>query len=388
MINIYLFLSLLFIFTFLFGRLLQKIRVPWIFSALLLGVVLSIHNPFTYITNSETFVFLANLGMYFLLFMIGFETNLQQIKEKKAFIFKSTFFIIFLEAILGSLIIHFVFDYTWFVSFIVALSFSTVGEAILVPILDEFKIINTRLGQTILSIGTIDDVIEIFILILVILFTGSKFQANLDIWFIVLSLFALFILTFALNKFKKQREEFHFVKIETLFLLVIAILFLFLGIGAYAEAMALGAILAGVSIKTFIPKERLGTIESEIKSVAYGLFAPIFFLWVGIELNMEYLITYPLLIILVVLVSSGAKYFASFIAGRKELGVKNSLLLGTGLSVRFSTSIVVIKILYENKIIENDLYSVIIASSIIFTFVIPILFSQLLKNSKVQKNRQ
>jgi Kef-type K+ transport system membrane component KefB len=59
-------------------------------------------------------------------------------------------------------------------------------------------------------------------------------------------------------------------------LLAIAILFIFLGIGEYAEATALGAILAGVGLKTFIPDERLKIIENEIKAVCYGLFAPIF----------------------------------------------------------------------------------------------------------------
>lgn len=379
MINIYLFLSLIFLFTFLLGRLLQKIRIPWIFSALLLGVALAIKNPFSQITESATFEFLANLGMFFLLFIIGFETNIRKVNKNKTFIFKSAFIIIFFEAILGSLLIHFLFDYSWLISIIVALSFSTVGEAILVPILDEFKIINSRLGQTILSIGTLDDVIEIFILILVVFFVGSDTHGHLNIWLIFLSLLCLFILTYVLSRLKKQNEKFHYLKIESLFLFVVAVFFLFLGIGMYAEATALGAILAGVGLKTFIPRERINMIENEIKAVCYGFFAPIFFLWAGASLDIKYLTSYPLLIILIIIISSGAKYLASFITARKELGAKNSILLGTGLSVRFSTSIVVIKILFDNSIINSDLYSVIIASSIVFTFVIPILFSQLLK---------
>ncbi len=385
MINIYLFLSFVFFFTFLFGKLLQKIRIPWIFSALLLGVVLAIYNPFTYITDSSTFLFLSNLGMYFLLFIIGFEISIKEFNDKKSFILKSAFVIIFLEAILGSFVIHFVFDYSWFISFIVALSFSTVGEAILVPILDEFNIMKSRVGQTILSIGTLDDVIEILVLILVILFVGSGIHGYIDILVIVFSLFGLFALTFGLSKLKKQGHKFNFVKIESLFLFVIAILFLFLGIGAYSEATALGAILAGIGLRTFIPNERLNAIESEIKAVCYGFFAPIFFLWAGASIDIKYLTTYPFLILLVVVVSSGAKYLGSYIIGRKELGLKQSILLGTGLSIRFSTSIIIIKILFDNKVIENDLYSVIIASSIVFTFLIPIIFSFLLNKWDIKK---
>jgi len=383
-LNIYFFLSLVFLLTLFFGKFLQKIRIPWIFASLLLGAGLAIYNPFEYITDSNIFYFLSSLGMYFLLFIIGFEINLKKINSKRTFILKGSFFIIFLEAVFGGLLIHYIFNYSWLVSFIVALSFSTVGEAILIPILDEFNLINTRLGQTILGIGTLDDVIEVFILIFVILFIGSGFYGHLNIWLIVLSLFSLFALTFGLTTLKKHSENFKFSKIEPLFLFIIAVLFLFLGIGEYAEATALGSILAGVGIRTFIPDERLKLVEKEIRSFCYGFFAPIFFLWAGISMDVAYIKSYPLLILLVVLISSGSKYLGSFLLGFKEMGLKQSFLLGTGLSVRFSTSIVIVKILFENSVIDNDLYSIIIASSMVFTFVVPIAFSQLLKIYKLE----
>ena len=84
-----------------------------------------------------------------------------------------------------------------------------------------------------------------------------------------------------------------------------------------------------------------------------------------------------------VVVSKGAKLLGSYIIGRKELGSKQSILLGIGLSVRFSTSIVIIKILFENEMIGSDLYSIIVASSIVFKFIIPVLFANLIVKWKV-----
>jgi len=52
--------------------------------------------------------------------------------------------------------------------------------------------------------------------------------------------------------------------------------------------------------------------------------------------------------------------------------------LGLGLSVRFSTSIVIIKYLFEHNLIPLGLYSVLIASTALFTLVIPISFAYLL----------
>ena len=88
MINLMLFLAGVFLVTFLVGRLLEKFRIPWIFSALLIGLGLAAYNPFKEITSSEPFIFLAQLGMYFLLFIIGFEINFAEIRKKKVLLLK------------------------------------------------------------------------------------------------------------------------------------------------------------------------------------------------------------------------------------------------------------------------------------------------------------
>lgn len=386
MMDIFLFLGIVFLLTFLIGRLIEKIRIPWIFAALLIGFLLAIYNPFNNITSSSTFEFLAQLGMYFLLFIIGFEIDLNKLKKSKKFIFKATFFIIFFEAVFGTLLIHFVFRYSWLISSIVALSFATVGEAILVPILDEFKIINTKLGQTILGVGTFDDLIEVFLLILTVALIGSHFHSKFNLSIALISLITLIILTIILTKLKTQGEKFKFYPLESLFLFVLFILFLFLGIGQLADSSPLAALLAGIALNMFLPKNRVEKIKSATRILCYGFFAPIFFLWVGVTIDINYLIASPLLVLLVVAVSKISKLLASWIVGKKEIGTKKSILLGIGLSVRFSTSIIIIKILFENHLIRSDLYSIIIASSIIFKFLVPVLFSYLIVKWKINKN--
>ena len=163
--NLMLLLAIIFLFTFFFGILLERIKIPWIFAALILGLIFAFKNPYQNLTSSETFNFLSWLGMFFLLFWIGFELDLGKIKKIGKFILKSTFFIILFEAFFGSLLVHFIFGYAWFISILVALSFATVGEGVLIPVLDEFKLTKTKLGQTILGIGVLDDIIEIFVII-------------------------------------------------------------------------------------------------------------------------------------------------------------------------------------------------------------------------------
>ncbi|MFH1225095.1 MAG: cation:proton antiporter [Candidatus Diapherotrites archaeon] len=383
--ELFLVLGALFLLTFLIGQVVEKIRVPWIFAALLIGTVLAAYNPVGDVTSSEPFIFLAQMGMYFLLFVIGFEIDLAEFRKAGAFILKSTFFIILLEAVFGSLLIHFVFGYDWAISAIVALSFATVGEAILIPILDEFGIVNTRLGQSIIGIGTLDDIIEVAMLIVVIMLVGSQGAAQASAGVTLVSLFVLSALAVVLMRLGKSGRKFMFHGIEMLFLFVLFVLFLFLGVGEYANAGPIAALLAGISLKAFVPKERLQAIESEVKTMCYGFFAPVFFLWVGLSLDIGYLLAFPLLVLAVVVVSNSAKILGSYIMARKELGTRQSILLGIGLSVRFSTSIIIVKILLDNGLIGAELYSVIVASSIVFKFVVPVLFSNLLVKWGVSK---
>ncbi len=376
--NLFLLLALIYIFTFFAGRILEKIKIPWIFASLLLGFIFSINNPFSQITSSHTFITLAELGMYFLLFIIGFELNLATFKKYSGFIFRATLFIIFFEALFGTLLIHFIFNYSLLLSFLIALSFATVGEAILIPILDEFNMVNTKLGQSILGIGAFDDVIEVFTLVILMFLVGkSASLPHSSAAMILLSLFALFSLTVWLTKLRKKGSHFGFRGIEHLLIFVFFIFFIFLGVGQYAHATAIAAILSGIALKTFIPEQRLKLIESDIKSMAYGFFTPIFFFWVGSSIQIGSLFKYPLLLFLILIVSTGAKILAAWIVGRKEIGQKESLLMGVGLLARFSTSIILIKILFEAGLIAQRLYSLLIVSSA-FSIFVPLLFSYLL----------
>jgi len=383
--NTFLFLGTIFFFTLILGSLLEKIRVPWVFAALILGLAFAFYNPFPEITSSPTFEFLAWMGMYFLLFLIGFELDIKKIKKLGKFIIKSTFFIILFESIFGSLLIHFVFQYNWFISFLVAISFATVGEAILIPILEEFNLIKTKLGQTILGIGVFDDIIEILVLILAItstsifLKTSNEFSFNIQSLFIPLVLLGIIILI-AVNSRKINAFLAKIKGKDVLFLLSLSLFFLFTGLNQFAEAATLGPLFAGIFIKNFFSKEKTESIEPIIKIVAYSFLGPIFFFWIGMDVDIK--MFSPLLILAVILVSYGAKILASYIAGKKHLGTKPSILMGVALGIRFSTSLVIIKLLFEKQLIDVKLYSILIASSIVFKFVVPFLLSFLIQKWK------
>lgn len=378
--NLSLFLALIFICTFLLGRFLEKIRVPWVFAALFLGLILSIDNPFSDITSSPTFEFLSQLGMYFLLFIIGFDLNIREISKQKKTIAKLSSLIILMETFFGSLVVHYIFDMSWGISILVATSFATVGEAILVPILDEFKVIKTRFGQTILGVGTLDDIVELITIIALGLVLTSKSEGTI-MAFVVNLLFMglLFTIPFFVSIIHKKIHSFKFKNIPSLFLFSLFMIFLLVGIGDYVESAALGAILAGITLKLFLNSKQATYIESTIRTISYGFFVPIFFVWVGQSIELDYIIKSPLIILLIIFITSLSKVLTTYLFGKKHFGPHQSILMGIGLSAKFSTSVVILSLLFYKNIIPGELYSALIGSMAVSKFIIPVLFSYLLK---------
>lgn len=382
--NIFLFLGLCFFLFFLVGPFIEKIRVPWIFAALLVGAGLAIYNPFPSVVENPSFNMLSDLGMYFLLFIIGLEVDLVEIKKMGKLIIKTMALVISLETLFGTLFVHYTFGTPWEIAALVAMSFGTVGEAILVPILDEFKIIHTRLGQAIIGVATLDDVIELAALIWLSVLLGVQQDAHTKIGVELLAFILLIVLTILLYSIKKFIPKIripNYTGIVLCFMLII--FFTYIGIGKMAEMEALAAILAGLVTKYFLTETQFSQLEVHTKLLTYGFLAPIFFLKVGMEINIDYLISNLALVLLVILISNSAKMIGSWISTRKEFGPKKSILMGIALSVRFSTSIVIVTVLYKNQLIGSHLFSVLIASSILFKFIIPPLFSNLLVRWKV-----
>ena len=120
-------------------------------------------------------------------------------------------------------------------------------------------------------------------------------------------------------------------------------------------------------------------IESAVRIIAYGFFVPIFFMNVGLETNVSFIMSAPLLVVLILLMTNTTKILTSYFFARKKIGSKRSILLGIGLSAKFSTSIVILTMLVDNNLISSNLYSVLIGAMILSKFIIPILFSQLIQ---------
>ncbi|MDY6789203.1 MAG: cation:proton antiporter [Candidatus Nanohaloarchaea archaeon] len=390
-------LAVIYLVTLLLGNELEKIQIPWVFAALILGLVFAFWNPLGSSIHSETFTFLARLGMFFFVFVVGLEIDIGEIRSQSSFLIKTTLIVIAAETILGGLFIHYVFGTGWLVAFYVAHFFATVGEAVLVPILEEFQLFGTELGQAILGVGVVDDFFEILSIFLLPFFLSStKGGAVMNPFLAVFSLFALFGLTYFLSRMDNESGTGSFgfgtgdMREGALFLFVIFVVLAFVFLGEFVHAGILGALLAGIAVNHFIPSKRLENIEREVKAVTFGFFGPLFFFWVGSDISIVLpegltgfwglppLLVFILLVLGKVIYVKAAKIGGAIVSAWNRFSIRESIVMGVSLSVKFSTSIVLIKIMFEQGLIEDALYSVLITSKIVFKFIVPFLLSYMI----------
>ncbi len=378
--ELFIWLTLIFAFSLMLGILLEKIRIPWLFAPLFLGLLanwLAIRPE-----HVANFDFLANLGMYFMLFIIGFKLDLEEFKRLGKTILKSTLIINTTCGLLGMLLVM-AFGYPPLISLIVGLAMSTVGEAVLVPILEEFKLMKSKLGTMIVGIGVFDDLFEVTAMILAatVVASGAKAGVNAENILIGLGLPVLLTIAFTMitgvKAFTRKRPQ-----IEDLLLIGLTIFFTYLVIGSLAGAEGMGAILAGISLRNLVSDKMLKKTEEAFDAMVYGFFGPLFFTWVGMSVDLGSLAAFPIITLSFYLVAMIAKIVASWLTTRRPLGNKPAFILGIALSVRFSTELVIAQFLLASHVIDSILFSAVVVSSALATVINPFLMIGALKLTK------
>jgi Kef-type K+ transport system membrane component KefB len=378
---VFLLIAVTFAFSLGVGFLLEKyLRMPWMFSALFLGIIFSSFSLFQTTIQDETFTVLSTMGMLFLLFMIGFNLEIGQMKRFGKQILKGAILIVTLEATLVGTILFFLFPVqvsnSPLVAIVVALSFATVGEAVLLPILAKFNLLNTKFGQLTLGIGTLDDVLEVLTLIMIpflpIFLPTLHIQGFPNPAYVVLDLIGIFILTLILVKIASKVKNVlsnntNFGFIRPLVIMLIFFCFVVMGSFVFESLAAISAIFGGIVARSLLPTENFRSDEKVVNFLGYIVLSPIFFLSVGASMSFASVFLYPILITVILVTTLGAKLSGAYMLFRKLLGRRHSLLLGLGLSVRFSTGLIVQYVLLISGLITLDLYSALIASAVVMT---------------------
>ena len=381
-------LSLVFALTYIFGSFLSKLRIPSILAALFVGMALS-YTPFSAFIHSSAvfenmFSFLSDLGVLFLLFYIGLQIELNEMKTSSSDIVWLTVLNTLFPFILGVIAMR-IYGYGWGIALVIGMTRMPTAEAVIVPILDEFKMIKTRIGTLIIGAGVLDDIIEVLLVGIVSIWIGSKAgETHGGVAGLITGIFIFILISWIFYRWlprimKKWKAE----SLSTLMIFSLVILFGFGGFGEYVElGMVVGAITAGVIMRPlFENEEQKGELLSNTtQTLSYGFFGVLFFFWVGFNADMAGFLQEPLLAIVLYLAGTFGKLFGVLLmVPMKKMRLKEAIIVGVGLDARLTTEIIVAQLLYSAAIIDLKLFTALIAASSFTALTVPLLFSLLIR---------
>jgi Kef-type K+ transport system membrane component KefB len=374
----------------------KYLRIPWMFTVVILGMTFSVLGWFTDVLQSENFQFLARLGMLFFLFTIGVDLDFNQIRKLGKHIIIGDILLTMLEGLLLGLFFFFVFpdfvNHSFGIAFLAGVAFGTVGEVILLALLKEFGLEKTRFGQLALGIGVFDDIFEILALAAIVSLPALKSQASMNSsttssLSLVITLFLVLLTTsilFAVGKyirgFLEKVKANAFVIPFFIFMIVFA--FIYFTSTGNENLGVIAAIFSGVAVQQVIPEKSLEQYKKPIFFFANMFLGPFFFLSLGGKMSLEALINYPLLVIAIMAISISVRVILSYILFRGILGKRQSLVMGIGLTAKFSTSVISENLLFTSGMIASPLYSAMMAAFIALKPIIVGAFSSLLAKHK------
>ena len=136
----------------------------------------------------------------------------------------------------------------------------------------------------------------------------------------------------------------------------------------------LGAFIVGIILATL--RYQLGAVRHVLETVTDSFFAPIFFAFSGLRVDISLLASPGAVIWTVVLIvlAVAAKVFGTLVAARRSgLGFRESLALGSGLSALGAMGIVVALVGLSLGVLSDTGYTVIVLAAIVTSLVAPIM---------------
>ena len=381
----------------LFGEIMERFNQPAMICEILAGVVLG-PALLNFVHRTEDIKVISELGVFLLVILAGLEINLDDVlkslKGKNIIISLSAFFLpIFSGFAVGKLFNQDVMT-TVFIGLCVAITALPVS----IRILMDLGKLNSPLGQKIVSVAIFDDVMALTILgILLDLKDVEKtfYSITTTTIFTLLKIaFFLIVVIISYRLIKRFTKEDNFIEQQLNKVLgflkgkesLFAILFVFILIFAsITEVVGLhfiiGSFVAAMLInKDLIGEKHLNTVHNTTNSMAMGFLAPIFFAGIGLEFKFEAISNYWLLIA-IVFVSFASKIAGGFIGGRAA-GLKNreSIVLGIGLNARGIMELVIANIAYQAKLINSEIFSMLVIMGLLTTLTTPFLLKRVFKS--------
>ncbi len=321
----------------------------------------------------------SRYGVIFLLFMVGLETSIDEIKHTGRESIRVAILGVVAPIICGFLVtLLLVPSASLKTDLFLAATLCATSVGITARVLKELKKIRTREAKTILGAAMIDDVLGLIILAMVssVVLTGVVDITTLVRVLLQVVLFFTGVLLMGPWVLRRMVALFRFLepweaKLVISFVFVMALSWL---ATIVQLASIIGAFAAGLIIHDgFFDGHALdGERDTQIRELVApleALLAPLFFMLIGIQVKLEAFLDWHVL-----LVSAGltiAATIGKLVSGWGGAKKDDRLLIGIGMLPRGEVGLVFASIGRTLGVLSDNLFSAIILMVIITTFVAP-----------------
>ena len=363
--------------------------IPVVVAEVLMGIIIG-HSFLNLVEKDAMLNILSTLGFIFLMFLSGLEIDFKtfrkdprtKAKEEQGENKTPGHFQMAITVFALIMIISIVFAYMfkWFGLIddvlLMVIIISTISLGVVVPTLKEMNVMRTTIGQFILLVAVLADLIT---MILLTAYGALNSQSNVPLWLtliLVVAAIIFYILGVKLKKvtfLRKLMDGATQIGIRAVFALILLLVALAEGVGA---ENILGAFLAGVIVSLLGPDEDM---VEKLDSFGYGFFIPIFFIMVGVDLNIPSLIKEPsvLIIIPVLIVAFLASKIFPVMYIRRWFDQRTTIASAFLLTSTLSLVIAAAKIAEQLGKISADISGILILSAVITCVFVPIVFKKI-----------
>ena len=350
----------------------KKLKQPLVLGYIVAGFLVSPHMPYTMsVIDDNDIQTWADIGVIFTLFSLGLDFSFKKIVKMGASPIISTVVIVFCMMMLGISVGH---GFDWnkmdciFLGGMLAMSSTT----IIYKAFDDMGLRQQKFAGMVMSVLILEDILAIVMMVMLSAIAGGstpdgeqmfgsviKIAFFLILWFIV----GIFAIPLFLRSVRKL------INSETLLIVSLglccgmAVLSTKVGFSSAFGAFVMGSILAET-----IEAEKIIKLVEPVKN----LFGAIFFVSVGMLVDPQILVNYALPIlalVLTILLGQAILGTFGFMLGGESL--KSAMRCGFSMAQIGEFSFIIASLGLSLGVISKFLYPVIVAVSVITTFLTP-----------------
>lgn len=320
----------------------------------------------------------SRFGVIFLLFMVGLESSVQELKNTGRESIQVALIGVIVPVISGfAIALLLVPEASWKANLFVAATLSATSIGITARVLSEMKKLRTREARTILGAAMLDDILGLIILAIVssIVINGHVdllMISQVIVMTIVFFAGALMLGPWFLRKairyvrFLETWEAKLFVSF--IFVMVLSWLATLVQLASIIGAFAAGMIINDAFFEQDQSRQHILKIKDLIAPLEF-LLAPLFFMLIGIQVKLESFFDWHVLLMATGLIMAAVvgKLVSGLGASRKD----DRLLIGIGMLPRGEVGLVFASIGRTLGVMSDQLFSAIILMVIVTTFMVP-----------------